>query len=128
MRAAFVLCALLLGSSSAEAQYARKVAASGTPMLLTNAWAVNPDCTPTGTITMRVVSSPNHGRVSIIRGKVFPNFPPHNPRHHCNARGVMGVKAMYVSRRGYTGPDAAALEVIFPSGIYRRGSFGIAVR
>jgi hypothetical protein len=98
------------------------------PMLLTQAWAANPDCTPTGAITMRVVSSPTHGRVNIVRGKVFPNFPAHNPRSRCNARGVTGVKAIYVSRRGYTGPDAAALEVIFPNGIYRRGTFGILVR
>jgi hypothetical protein len=75
-----------------------------------------------------VISSPTHGRVSIVRGKVFPNFPAHNPRYRCNARGVMGVKAIYVSRRGYTGPDAVALEAIFPNGIYRRGTFGISVR
>jgi hypothetical protein len=97
-------------------------------MLLRQAWAANPDCTPSGTITMRVISAPSHGRVSIVRTKVFPQFPPNNPRYHCNARGVMGVKAMYVSRRGYTGPDSVALEAIFPSGEYRRAGFGIVVR
>jgi hypothetical protein len=128
MRAVAVFCVLLAGTASAEAQHFQKVAASGAPMMLYQAWSVNPDCSPTGTLTMRLVSAPNHGRVSIVRAKVFPRFPPHNPRHHCNARGVSGVKAMYVSRRGYTGPDTAAVEVIFPAGGYRRAGFGIAVR
>jgi hypothetical protein len=119
---------LLSSVGSAAAQHFQKVAASGAPMLLYQAWSVNPDCTPTGTVTMRVVASPNHGRVSIVRAQVFPRFPSYNPRSHCNARRVTGVKAMYVSRRGYTGPDTAAVEVIFPSGGYRRAGFGIAVR
>jgi hypothetical protein len=129
MRAtAAVICLLLFGAVPASAQHFQKVAASGTPMTLYQAWAANPDCTPTGTITVRIISSPSHGRVSVARTKVFPRFPPHNPRFHCNARGVMGVKAMYVSRRGYTGPDTAALELIFPTGGYRRVGFGIVVR
>jgi hypothetical protein len=123
-----VACALLSGAGTAHAQYSQKVAASGVPIVLTQVWSANPDCTSTGNITLRVISAPTHGRVSIVRGKVFPNFPASNPRYHCNARGVMGVKAMYVSRRGYTGHDAAALEVIFPSGNYRRGTFGVSVR
>ncbi len=126
--AAALLCVFLLGSAPLQAQHFQKVAASGAPMLLYQAWSVNPDCTPTGTVTMRVVSSPNHGRVSIVRASVFPRFPPYNPRSHCNARRVMGVKAMYISRQGYTGPDTAAVEVIYPSGGYRRAGFGIVVR
>ena len=77
---------------------------------------------------MRLAAAPQHGRVTFTRTGVFPNFGPSNVRNRCNTRRVQGIKATYVSRRGYQGPDAAAIEVIFPTGRFARPSFSISVR
>lgn len=127
MRSVIAALALLLSVAAAQAQ-SYKVAASGQQLLLYQAASANPDCTSTGNVVVRVAAQPEHGRVSVVRSGVFPTFSMTNPRHHCNSRRVPGVKVFYTSRRGYTGPDAAALEVIFPAGAYARRSFGISVR
>jgi hypothetical protein len=89
---------------------------------------VNPDCSTKGSVTIRVVEPPQNGRVGIVSAKVFPGYSESNPRSHCNQRGVTGKEAKYTSRRGYTGPDHVAIEVIFPDGKYRRLSYSIVVK
>jgi len=104
------------------------VAVAGQPLMLYRAWNLNPDCSAEGRVTMRVVSSPQHGRVSIGNARYFPEYPSGHPRHHCNQRRVSGMQATYVAQRGYAGPDHAVIEIIFPAGRYLRRSFGIMVR
>jgi hypothetical protein len=113
MRTVWIALVLVLSLSSAHAQ---KVVASGKPLLLYQAWATNPDCTSAGTVVMRVAQPPEHGRVTIRQTGVFPRFPESNLRSVCNRRRVPGVQAIYVSQRGYLGPDFTALEVLFPAG------------
>lgn len=125
MRLLLIAIALCLVASTAHAQ---KSVASGKPLILYRATSINPDCSADGTVTIRVAEPPEHGRVSIRSKRIFPNFPESNPRHRCNSRGVTGAEATYTSRRGYTGSDRVALEIIYPSGRYTRGSVNIEVR
>ena len=113
MRTVWIALALLLSLSAAHAQ---KVVASGRPLMLYQAWATNPDCTSAGTVVIRVAQPPEHGRVTIRQSGVFPRFPESNLRSACNRRRVPGVQAIYVSQRGYVGPDFTMLEVLFPAG------------
>jgi hypothetical protein len=122
------LAALTLSGVAAEARYAYKVAAAGRPLELTWATSVNPDCSSAGAVTMKLVESPSHGRVTISRTGVFPNFSAANVRQRCNSRRVAGMKAFYTSQRGYQGPDRVAIDVIFPTGRYERHDISIAVR
>jgi hypothetical protein len=122
------LTAFMLSGAAAEAGYAYKVAAAGRPLQLYWATSVNPDCSSAGSVTIKLAEPPSHGRVTISRTGVFPNFSAANARQHCNTRRVAGVKAFYVSQRGYQGPDRVALDVIWPSGRYVRHNVSIGVR
>lgn len=113
MRSMCLVVCLLLSTASAHAE---KIVVSGQPLILYGAYATNPDCTSAGQVVVRVVQSPEHGRVNIRQAGVFPNFPESNPRSICNRRRVNGMKATYVSQRGYVGSDLAILEVFFPAG------------
>jgi hypothetical protein len=120
--------ALALSAATAQAQYTSKVAAAGKPMELYWAASVNPDCSANGTPTIKIAEAPSHGRVTINRTGVFATFSAANVRQRCNTRRVAGVKAFYISQRGYRGPDRVAFEVIWPSGRYVRRDVSITVR
>jgi hypothetical protein len=113
MRIVLAVLGLLL---SIGAAHAGKVVASGRPLMLYEAYSTNPDCSSAGAVVLRVAQSPEHGRVSIHPSGVFPKFPESNPRSACNRRRVPGVQAVYVSQRGYIGPDHVVLEALFPAG------------
>jgi|SRR5579872_5540499 len=113
MRVVFVVLTFLL---SLGAAHAAKVVASGRPLNLYHAYAINPDCTSAGAIIVRIEQAPAHGRVTVRHTGVFPNFPESNPRSACNRRRVPGVQVVYVSQRGYLGPDLVVLVVLFPAG------------
>ena len=128
MRLLSIAAALTCAVLAAPADAATRVAVSGKPLLLYRGYSANPNCGPDGEVTVRVLTPPEHGRVNIRKARVFPRFPESNPRYVCNRRGVAGVEATYTSARGYTGPDNVALEVIFPNGLYQKGSMSIEVK
>lgn len=115
-------------ASAVSTMAATKYALSGVPITLFQASSTNPDCSANGIPTIRVTQDPQHGRITITRGGVFAYFSPSNARSACNKRRVPGVIARYVSQRGYTGTDTAAIEVFFPSGQAGRTSYFISVR
>jgi hypothetical protein len=120
--------ALALSSGVAEAGYFTKAAAAGKPLILYQVVSINPDCSAFGAVTVKVIESPEHGRVSIGRPSVFARFPPGNPRERCNTRRVPGTVATYVSQRGYQGPDRVIIETISATGGFVRHTFSIVVR
>lgn len=93
-------------------------------------WAIslNPDCTPDGQVVVRVTQPPQHGRITIRNGRLFPNYQSSNIRNVCNARRVPGVEAYYQPASGYTGFDSVNFETIFPAGAYRQNTANIQVR
>ena len=117
---------LLITAVAAEAAPFHVV--SGQPIKLHFSYAVNPDCSPRGEITVRVTSSPQHGQVSIVRAQDFPSFVNENPRSICNRRRVPGVSLRYVSQRGFIGSDSFAVETVYPDGILRQNEYTIDVR
>jgi hypothetical protein len=119
------VAALLMSMGAAQAE---KVAASGQPLILFQASSTNPDCTSTGKVILRMTQAPQHGRVTIRSAGVFPTFAESNIRSACNRRRVPGVQAVYVSERGYLGPDFVELQVLFPQGTERSVKFSISVK
>jgi hypothetical protein len=113
MRVIYVAVCLLLSLASAHAD---KAVVSGKPLILFNAGASNPDCSFAGDVVMRVVEGPNHGRVSIRSMPLYSSFRRNDPRSVCNTRKVRGMRATYVSQRGYVGDDLVVLEVFYPAG------------
>jgi hypothetical protein len=105
-----------------------KVATPTHPLKLDFATSLNPDCTPTGPIEVRMITPPTNGQVQISRVQDYPPFPRGNQRYHCNARAVPGVRTMYTPRSGFIGQDTVVTETFFPSGNTHRSSFNITVR
>jgi hypothetical protein len=125
MRMVGAVAAVLMSMGAAHAE---KVTASGQSLLLYQAFSTNPDCTSTGKIIMRMTQGPQHGRVTIRPAGVFPNFAESNIRSACNRRRVPGVQAVYVSQRGYLGPDFVELQILFPAGAERSVKLPISVK
>ena len=71
---------------------------------------INPDCTTYSQTIMRVGQPPQHGKVQIVRSRVFPNFRANNVRSACNKLRVTGLVAYYNPQRGYVGTDSFSLE------------------
>ncbi|HEY4142652.1 MAG TPA: hypothetical protein VGM57_14620 [Pseudolabrys sp.] len=127
MRRLLIAAVVCAAASAAHAQAAR-VAIPGKPLILVGIALTNPDCSPHGSITIRVLEPPEHGRVSISTTRFFPTYPSSNPRSVCNKRRVQGTQAIYHAQRGYTGPDRVVLEAIGPTGGYARRMFRIDVK
>src|SRR5436305_11571686 len=123
-----IIAALLLTPAAAQAQHLTKTALSGKPLKLNFSNETNPDCSSVGETVVRLTQAPQHGKVTISKVSDFPSFPKGNSRRDCNKKRVAGTQTTYVSERGYTGTDAAAIEIIFPTGATARRSYSINVR
>src|SRR5881227_3306417 len=123
-----IIAALLLTPAAAQAQHLTKTALSGKPLKLNFSNVTNPDCSSVGETVVRLTQAPQHGKVTISKASDFPSFPKKNQRYACNKKQVAGTRTMYISERGYTGTDSAAIEIIFASGSTARRSYTINVR
>src|SRR5215471_18175390 len=100
------VCALGLLSSSAfaeekspeqmlEKQQLARVVTSGTNQRIGFFYAVNPDCSASGDVTIRITEQQEHGTVEITAATDFPTFPKGNIRARCNNQKVRGVQVNY---------------------------------
>jgi hypothetical protein len=125
MRLILRLLIVLLGATIAQAASARsviispefftptrisppKVMASGARIRIWQAWALNPDCSKSGSVKFHILEAPAHGVLSINSGPVFPDGS-------CTGR-VRGQRIFYTSRAGYKGKDIVVFETFSPVG------------
>jgi hypothetical protein len=123
-----LIAVLQFAPAAAQAQHLTKTALSGKPLKLNFSNATNPDCSSIGETVVRLTQAPQHGKVTISKASDFPGFPKGNARRDCNKKRVAGTQTVYVSERGYTGSDSAAIEIIFPTGATARRSYTIDVK
>ena len=93
-----------------------RIVASGTNQRIGFFYAVNPDCSASGDINIRVTKQPEHGAVETTAATDFPNFERENIRYRCNQQKVRGQQVNYKSTEKYTGSDTLELLVLFPGG------------
>src|SRR6476469_10073649 len=74
-----------------------RVVASGTNQRIGFFYAVNPDCSASGDINIRVTKQPEHGTLQIAAATSFPNFERENIRYRCNQNKVRGQQVNYKS-------------------------------
>lgn len=126
------LCALVLSTAQTSAKLEEfthdLTAVSGQPLRLGFFTNIDPECVATGTTTVRIVKPPKHGTTEVETTVGFANYPKDNVRSACNAKKVDGVTAVYTSTEQYTGKDTLDVEVIFPSGGYRKYHYIINVK
>ena len=133
------VCALGLLSSSAfaqekspeqmlEKQQLARVVTSGTNQRIGFFYAVNPDCSASGDVNVRVTKQPEHGTVETAAATDLPTFPKENIRARCNNHKVRGVQVNYKSAEKYVGADALDLLILFPGGFGQEVHLNINVR
>ena len=107
-------------------QFARTVP-SGTNQRIEFLTALNPDCTSSGDINVRVIKQPEHGKLETPTTSYFPNFSKESNRYKCNQHKVKGVLVSYKPEK-YVGEDAFDILVIYPGGLAREVHYDINVR
>jgi hypothetical protein len=91
--------------------------------------ALNPDCTPQGYVTVRIVTPPVHGELTTERGVDYPNYPKANQRYQCNLTKSPLINVYYKSNPGYVGADTATIEWDSPMiAVTRTTTYTITVR
>jgi hypothetical protein len=75
---------------------------------------VHADCTSAGYVTVRIITPPAHGELTMERGVDYPTYSKDNQRYQCNLRQVPVINIYYRSSPGYVGDDAATIEWISP--------------
>src|SRR5262249_10398940 len=109
----FLLTVLTLGllSSSAfaeeglEKKQITRVVASETNQRIGFFTALNPDCTASGNVNIRVTKQPEHGGIETTSTTNFPGYPKENIRFKCNEHKVKGIQINYKSAAKYVGSD-----------------------
>jgi hypothetical protein len=90
--------------------------------------SLHPDCTSTGTPTVRLIDGPSKGLVTTENGRDFTAFAKPNPRARCNTRRVEGVKLLYRSADNFIGTDRVRILILSGSGAGREAIYDIQVR
>jgi hypothetical protein len=107
-------------------QFARTVP-SGANQRMGFFYAVNPDCTASGDINVRVIKQPEHGKVEITSTSHFPGFSKESNRYKCNQHKVKGVLVSYKPEK-YVGEDAFDILIMYPDGYAREVHYDMSVR
>jgi transglutaminase-like putative cysteine protease len=90
--------------------------------------SINPDCSPVGSIVVRIIEQPHDGKVFVENGTGFTNYPFENQRYECNKRKSEGVLIFYEPRPAFAGADSIMLDVIFPSGAEMKRHYSVEVK
>jgi hypothetical protein len=84
-------------------------------------YTINVDCSAMGFATIATVEAPKHGKITVDHGRGKSNFPASNPRSECNKGEVEGSQIWYEPEPGFSGADAALVEVTnVDGGVARR--------
>ena len=103
-------------------------ASVGTRQLFATFYSISPECENIGYPSIRNISQPAHGTISVEEGTSYPNFPSNGPRAKCNAQAVPSTQAYYTSAPDFTGTDTVEFDVIFHSGQFAHCQYEINVR
>lgn len=118
---------MLAGCQTTGGNSFKRVAIAAKPLKLSHYMSVNPDCTPIGTATVRVLTGPQNGSVSVRPGSDFPYFYRNNIRSNCNGRRVASQQLWYTGRTSGSS-DQVTVEVIYASGAARTSTYLIENR
>jgi hypothetical protein len=116
------------GIEGLQNQTFTRVVASGAKHRIGFYVDLNPDCSATGNINVRVTKQPEHGTVETVATTDYVHFPKENIRSKCNQHKVKGTLVNYKAAEKYTGNDEFDLLILYPEGFAREHHFDISVR
>ena len=118
----------IFGIEGQESQRLTRVVASGAKQRMNFYASLNPDCSATGDVNVRVTKQPEHGTVETVARTDYAYYPKENTRSKCNQHKVKGMLVNYKAAEKYTGNDEFDLLVLFPGGYAWEHHFDISVR
>jgi hypothetical protein len=118
----------IFGQEGLQKHQFTRVVASGTNQRIGFFHALNPDCTSSGDVNVRITKEPEHGAVKIISATNFPGYPKESSRVKCNQHKIKGMQVDYKSEGKYIGDDAVDLLVLFPAGFAWEIHIDVSVR
>ena len=94
-----------------------------------NSWfSLHADCSLHQYYVVQLISPPQHGTLTIEKGRFYPNYAPSNQRAACNLHPQDGVEASYIPQPNYVGPDMLTIQVITPAGQSWTTDFQLSVK
>jgi hypothetical protein len=118
----------IFGIEGLESQTFTRVVASGAKQRIGFYASLNPDCTATGDVNVRVTKQPEHGTVETVATTDYIQYPKESIRSKCNQHKVKGALVNYKAAEKYTGNDEFDLLILFPGGFAREVHLNINVR
>jgi hypothetical protein len=118
----------IIGIEGQENQTFTRTIASGTKQRMGFYASVNPDCSATGDINVRVTKQPEHGTLETVATTDYAQWSKENIRSKCNQHKVKGTLVNYKAAEKYTGNDEFDLLILYPEGFARELHFDISVR
>jgi len=118
----------IFGIEGQESQRLTRVVASGAKQRMNFYASLNPDCSATGDVNVRVTKQPEHGTVETVATTDYIHYAKENIRSKCNQHKVKGALVNYKAAEKYTGNDEFDLLVLFPGGYAWEHHFDISVR
>src|SRR5262249_18166410 len=118
----------IFGIEGLQTQTLTRLVASGAKQRFGFFYSINPDCSATGDINVRVTKEPEHGAVETMAATNYPNFEKENIRSRCNQHKVKGMQVNYKAAEKYSGKDEFDLLILYSDGLAREYHFDISVR
>jgi hypothetical protein len=117
----------IYGIEGLASQTYSRVIASGAKQRIDFYASINPDCSATGDLNVRVTKQPEHGTVETVATTDYAHWPKENIRSKCNLHKVKGTLVNYKAEK-YTGNDEFDLLILFPHGTAWEIHHNISVR
>jgi hypothetical protein len=118
----------IFGIEGLQNQTFTRFVASGAKLRIGFFHALNPDCTASGDVNVRVTKQPEHGTVETVATTQYAHYPKENIRSKCNHHKVRGQQVNYKAAEKYTGNDEFDLLILFPTGFAWELHFDMRVR
>jgi hypothetical protein len=118
----------IFGIEGLQNQTVTRFVASGAKQRIGFYASLNPDCTATGDVNVRVTKQPEHGTVETVARTDYVHYPKENIRSRCNQHKVKGTLVNYKAAEKYTGNDEFDLLIFLPHGLAWELHFDISVR
>ena len=115
------------GTEGVQKYQVTRIVPSGANQRIEFITALNPDCTSSGDVNVRVTTQPEHGKVEITSTSHFPSYAKESNRYKCTQHKVKGLLVNYKPEK-YVGEDAFDILVMYPGGFAREVHYAISVR
>jgi hypothetical protein len=105
-----------------------KGALSGQVQQIAYHYALNPDCSSEGPVSIETLVPPKNGIITFTPSEDYPSYRTDNIRSACDKQKIPVTAINYQSNPGFVGTDTTRVEILYPKGDYHVIDYTINVR